>query len=76
MDDPSAAVAACVSGLGVFQALEMGLGPWLERGELVQIFPDWAGEHYPLFAYHPSRYLPPAKVRAFIDFVQEITRRA
>jgi transposase len=22
-----------------------------------------------LYAYHPSRHLPPAKVRAFIDFV-------
>ena len=22
--------------------------------------------------YHPSRHLPPAKVRAFLDFVQEI----
>jgi DNA-binding transcriptional LysR family regulator len=32
MDDPSAAVAACVAGQGVFQSLEMGLGPWLASG--------------------------------------------
>jgi DNA-binding transcriptional LysR family regulator len=74
MDDPSAAVAACVTGQGVFQSLEMGLGPWLASGQLVQILPDWAEERYPLYAYHPSRHLPPAKVRAFLDFVQEITR--
>jgi len=74
MDDPSAAVAACVAGQGVFQSLEMGLGPWLASGELVQILPDWAEEQYPLYAYHPSRHLPPAKVRAFLDFVQEIAR--
>jgi DNA-binding transcriptional LysR family regulator len=74
MDDPSAAVAACVAGQGVFQSLEMGLGPWLASGQLVQILPDWAEEQYPLYAYHPSRHLPPAKVRAFLDFVQEIAR--
>jgi DNA-binding transcriptional LysR family regulator len=74
MDDPSVAVAACVGGQGVFQSLEMGLGPWLASGELVQILPDWADERYPLYAYHPSRHLPPAKVRAFVNFVQGITR--
>jgi hypothetical protein len=35
----------------------------------VQVLPDWAEERYPLHAYHPSRHLPPAKVRAFLDFV-------
>jgi DNA-binding transcriptional LysR family regulator len=74
MDDPSAAVAACAAGQGVFQSLEMGLGPWLASGRLVQILPEWGEERYPLYAYHPSRHLPPAKVRAFIDLVQEISR--
>jgi DNA-binding transcriptional LysR family regulator len=71
-DDPSTAVAACVAGQGVFQSLELGLGSWLKRGELVQILSDWSEERYPLYAYHPSRHLPPAKVRAFLDFVQQI----
>jgi DNA-binding transcriptional LysR family regulator len=31
---------------------------------------DWPGERFPLYALHPSRHPPPAKVRAFIDFVQ------
>jgi DNA-binding transcriptional LysR family regulator len=72
LDDPSVAVAACVAGQGLFQSLEMGLEPWLASGELVQILPDWSDERFPLYAYHPSRHLPPAKVRAFLDFVQEI----
>jgi len=72
MDDPSVAIAACVAGQGIFQSLAMGLGPWLARGELVQILSRWSGERYPLYAYYPSRHLPPAKVRAFLDFVQEI----
>jgi DNA-binding transcriptional LysR family regulator len=72
MDDPSAAVAACVAGQGVFQMLAIGLKPLLAKGELVQILSRWSDERYPLYAYHPSRHLPPAKVRAFLDFVHEI----
>jgi DNA-binding transcriptional LysR family regulator len=75
-DDPSVAVAACVAGQGIFQSLAIGLDPWLASGQLVKILPDWSDELYPLYAYHPSRHLPPAKVRAFVDFVQEIAGEA
>lgn len=72
LDDPSVAVSACVAGQGVFQSLAIGLAPFVERGELVPILPEWSEELYPLYAYHPSRHLPPAKVRAFLDFIQEV----
>ena len=72
MDDPSVAIATCVAGQGIYQSLGAGLDPLLERNELVQILSDWSDERYPLYAYHPSRHLPPVKVRAFLDFVQEI----
>lgn len=75
VDDPSVAVAACVAGQGVFQSLEIGLRPWLERGELVQILPEWADEEFPLYVYNPSKHLPPVKVRAFTDFAREIVAR-
>jgi DNA-binding transcriptional LysR family regulator len=75
MDDPSAAVAACIAGQGVFQTLGIGLQSMLSKGELVQILSQWADERYPLYAYHPSRHLPPAKVRAFLDFVHETALR-
>jgi DNA-binding transcriptional LysR family regulator len=71
-DDPSTALAACVSGYGLFQSLELGLGAWLQSGELVQVLADWGEERYPLYAYYASRHLPPAKIRAFLDFVLEI----
>jgi hypothetical protein len=32
--------------------------------------PDWAEERFPLYVYYLSGHLPPAKVRAFIDFVE------
>jgi len=72
LDDPSVAVTACVAGQGIFQSLAIGLAPLLSRGELIQILPEWSEELYPLYAYHPSRHLAPAKVRALLDFIQEI----
>ncbi|WP_246665269.1 LysR family transcriptional regulator [Rhizobium tropici] len=76
LDDPSVAISACVAGQGIFQSLSIGLAPFLARGELVPILSDWSDEHYPLYAYHPSRHLPPAKVRAFLAFVEEVARGA
>ena len=67
-NDVTAALAACISGVGVVQKLEIELRatPGLD---LVDLFPDWGEERYPLYAYFPSRRHTPAKVRAFIDFV-------
>jgi DNA-binding transcriptional LysR family regulator len=71
MNDLAAKLAACAAGHGVAQTFEFGLAPLLASGELAQILPDWTDERFPLYAYHPSRRLPPAKVRAFVDFVVE-----
>jgi DNA-binding transcriptional LysR family regulator len=72
MDDSSVAISACLAGQGIFQSLAIGLADLLSRGELVRILPEWSEERFPLYAYHPSRRHPPAKVRAFLDFIQEI----
>ena len=47
----------------------------LASGVLIDLFPDWHGERFPLFAFHPSRKHPAAKVRAFVEFCVEIVRR-
>ena len=69
MNDLATKLSACVAGHGIAQSIEFGLDSLLASGELVQILADWAEERFPLYAYHPSRHLPPAKVRAFLDFV-------
>jgi DNA-binding transcriptional LysR family regulator len=69
LNDLATKLAACAAGQGVAQSIELGLAPLLARGDLVQVLPDWAEERFPLYAYHPSRHLLPAKVRAFLDFV-------
>lgn len=69
LNDVATSLAACAAGLGIAQPMALGLDRALAEGSLVELFPDWNGEVFPLHAYHPSRHLPPARVRAFLDFV-------
>jgi DNA-binding transcriptional LysR family regulator len=73
--DPKSMLAECVAGSGVAQVIGWGVKDLLESGALVDLFPDWHGERFPLFAFHPSRNHPPAKVRAFVDFCVEVIQR-
>jgi len=72
-NDVTAALAACVAGVGIVQKLEIELSatPGLD---LVDLFPEWGDERYPLYAYFPSRRHMPAKVHAFIDFVASTSK--
>jgi DNA-binding transcriptional LysR family regulator len=69
VNDLATKLTACAAGHGIAQTIEFGLDALLRSGELIQILADWAEERFPLYVYHPSRHLPPAKVRAFLDFV-------
>ncbi|WP_245150818.1 substrate binding domain-containing protein [Pseudomonas fluorescens] len=64
----------CEDGHAVAQVLELGLDAALREGRLIELFPDWPDEHFPLYALYPSRHLPPAKVRAFLEFVVALSR--
>jgi DNA-binding transcriptional LysR family regulator len=66
--DPKSMLQECIAGTGVAQIIGWGVGQLLTEGVLVDLFPAWHGERFPLFAFHPSRNHPPAKVRAFVDF--------
>ncbi len=74
LSDVGAMHGACVAGAGVAQVMALGVQDLMAGGALVELFPDWAGEMFPLYALLPSRRQPPAKVRAFIDFCLEATR--
>lgn len=65
--------AACVAGYGIAQVMDVAAGALVASGQLVELFPDWPDERFPLYALYPSRHHPPAKVRAFLDFVIGIT---
>ncbi len=65
---------ACLAGLGVAQLLHVGIDSFLKTGKLVELFPDWADECYPLWAYYPSRQFMPAKVQALLTFLETLPK--
>ena len=63
-------LGACVGGVGIARVKAIGVERLIRQGALVEILSGWQGDSFPLYALYPSGHLPPAKVRAFIDFVQ------
>ena len=72
LTDVDTMVAACVAGAGIAQVLALGVESLLASGALVELFPEWPDETFPLYAIRPSRRLPPAAVEAFLDFCHAI----
>jgi DNA-binding transcriptional LysR family regulator len=71
MSDPGTMLDACLAGAGIAQVLALSVKDLLAEGRLVELYPDWPGETFPLYAIHPSRHHVPAKVNAFIEFCLE-----
>jgi DNA-binding transcriptional LysR family regulator len=69
VNDAGTLLGACAAGHGIAQILALGTEDLLASGALTELFPDWPDERFPLYAFHLSRHVPPAKLRAFLDFV-------
>jgi DNA-binding transcriptional LysR family regulator len=69
VSDAGMKLGACLAGYGIAQVIDLGLDHHFESGDLINLFPDWADERFPLYVYHVSRSYVPAKVRKFIDFI-------
>ncbi len=74
LSDVGTMLGACVAGAGIAQVMALGVEELLEQGRLIELFPDWPGETFPLYALHPSRHHQAAKVRAFVDFMLQAIR--
>lgn len=66
--------SVCVAGHGIGQILELGAEQLFAQRKLVNLFPDWSDERFPLYAYYPSRHHVPAKTRALLDFVAQLVQ--
>lgn len=65
---------ACLSGHVIAQMMTFGSGDLVKKGQLVDLFPDWPDERFPLYAYYPSRINPAARTRCFLDFILELAK--
>jgi DNA-binding transcriptional LysR family regulator len=74
VSDSGTLIGACEAGAGIGQLLEIGCERLLQNGRLVELFPEWSDERFPLYAIYPSRLHRAAKVQAFIEFCLEIMR--
>ncbi|ANG98747.1 LysR family transcriptional regulator [Brucella pseudogrignonensis] len=70
--DTGGLLAACLSGQGIAQPLEVYTRPLLDERRLVQLLPDWAEETFPLYVYHHGPRQISAKVKAFLEFLDEV----
>ncbi|MCE1239673.1 MAG: LysR family transcriptional regulator [Azonexaceae bacterium] len=72
VNDAEAYMALALQGFGLVQAARFMALPYLERGELVEILPQWRPEPLPISVLYPqNRHLSP-KVRAFSDWAAEL----
>lgn len=69
-------LTACMAGAGICQIPPIGAPHLFDRGELIDLFPDWPGEVSPLHAIYPSRRQRAAKVQAFVLFVERLLAEA
>jgi DNA-binding transcriptional LysR family regulator len=67
--DSGTKLGACLAGFGIAQVIDLGLDQHFKSGTLVNLFPDWPDERFPLYVYYASRNHVPATVRKFIDFI-------
>jgi DNA-binding transcriptional LysR family regulator len=74
MTDIDTMLNACLAGAGIAQVLALGVAHHIESGALVELFPDWPDEKFPLHVIRPSRRLPSAAVEAFLEFCREICK--
>jgi DNA-binding transcriptional LysR family regulator len=69
LNDALTQLDTCLAGHGVAQLFDLGISHLLKSGKLINLFPDWSDELFPLYLYHTSRRIVPVKLRTFIDFV-------
>jgi DNA-binding transcriptional LysR family regulator len=68
-NSPDVLIRLARSGAGVVAVADFFAEPYLARGELRRILPDWCLPDVDCWAVFPGRRLMPAKTRAFIDML-------
>ncbi|HWV17966.1 MAG TPA: LysR family transcriptional regulator [Rhodocyclaceae bacterium] len=72
INDAEGYMALALQGFGLVQAARFMAMPHIEKGELVEILPQWKPAPLPISVLYPqNRHLSP-KVRAFADWAAEL----
>jgi DNA-binding transcriptional LysR family regulator len=74
-NDPASIARAVSLGAGVAIIAMPDALPYLERGELIRLLPEWYVDLGAISLYYTNRTMLPAKTRVFIDFLTDHFRR-
>lgn len=72
LDNAEAHVEAAIAGAGIIQELKFIVAPAITQGKLVPILEAYAPEGEPITVLYPQKRYLSAKVRVFLDFMQEL----
>ena len=70
-NSPELLMRMALKGAGITVVIDPFALPYLQRGELVQVLPDWHLPPVSAWAVFPGRRLMPARTRVFIDALVE-----
>lgn len=70
LSEVASMLSLCVGGGGIAQVMALSAQHLLDDGRLVDLFPDWPDERFPLYALFPAHRRQPVRVRAFLAFVR------
>ena len=65
-------IACCLAGLGLIQVPAYDVRAHLERGELVEVLPDWPAPAMPMQLLYPHRRQLSRRVQAFSQWLGEV----
>lgn len=72
VNDAESVLAATLAGIGISRPLEFMVKDYIERGNLVEVLPDWNQSFWPAYVYYPSRAHPSPGLSSFVDFVSNL----
>ena len=72
VNNSDACNAACLAGLGLIQAPEIGVREHLARGALVEVLPDYRPEPMSVSLLYAHRRNLPKRVRVFMEWVASV----
>ncbi len=75
VDDGEALAELCAQGLGITQLPHFIARDWLQRGKIVPIAPLFRPKGFGVWMIYAKRTFLPARIRAFVDFLEEAVRR-
>lgn len=66
--------AACLAGLGIIQAPEIGVRSDIKKGNLIEILPKLKSEPMPVSLIYPNRRNLSRRAKAFMDWLDVLVR--